>query len=370
MHTVGEINVKVSGLSEHYRIALGLSSGGVRSQVARADVGLDFGDFIFFCFASYFSAQKTAEELFGHGKGFSAEEVFFQDPVFHKLYDIINRMRTAILGKGVFGQAMGEYLSRIGHSVAFDTTRDSDMVFVCTASNVVLPSLLGLQNEIKDQKIVICSKGFASPGKLISEALAEEFKKLNKIFFLYGPALAEEITRELPFGMVLAGGEGKEEIKRAMESENLYIELSNDVIGAEICATLKNVMTMLVGVAEGVGLGENAIALVFAKAVEEMKNIGLALGARPETFLSLACIGDMHLSASRNRTLGIEIGKGRKLDEATKEMNYVPGGVHALKDAKVLIEEKNLPAPLANLLYRVVFENFPAKNILKEIMKL
>ncbi|MFA6586007.1 MAG: NAD(P)H-dependent glycerol-3-phosphate dehydrogenase [Candidatus Paceibacterota bacterium] len=273
-------------------------------------------------------------------------------------------MKIAILGGGIYGSAMASYLSGIGHNVSVDTIDGGDMIFVCASSNMVLPSLLKFEKEITDQKIIICSKGFAGDGRLISEALKEKF--INEVFFLYGPTLAEELGKGSPSCMVLAGGEGKEEIKKQIESENLRIDLSDDVVGVEISAALKNVMTILIGIVEGAGYGQNTKAYVFTKTIQETKDIGLALGGKIETFLGLSCIGDFSLP-SRNRFLGIELGKGYKLEEIVRETNYTPAGVYALKDAKKMVEKLGIDAPLIRVLYKIVFENYSIKEAIKEI---
>ncbi len=275
-------------------------------------------------------------------------------------------MKITILGNGTFGSVIASYLTHLGHSVSVDVISDSEIIFVCVTSNLVLSSLLKLQKDITNQKIVICSKGFAGEGKLISQVLKEEFKSGNEIFYLYGPTLAEELEKDVLSGMILAGGKGKDEIKKQIESESLYIELSDDAIGVEISAALKNVMAILIGIAQGAEYGQNTTALVFTKAIQEIKNIGLALGGDTETFLGLSCVGDVFLS-SRNRLLGLELGKGGKLEDIIKETNYTPAGVFALKDAKMMIERLNISAPLVELLYKIVFEGYSVREMVKEI---
>lgn len=273
-------------------------------------------------------------------------------------------MEITILGKGVFGSALATYLSKKGYGISFDIVNNSELIFVCVPSNKVLPALLNFKKEIKNQKIIICSKGFADNGELLSVVLKKEFK--NNIFFLYGPTLAQEIEKNVPSGMILAGGEGKDFLKKQIESETLYIELSDDSIGVEICATFKNIMAILIGIVEGAEFGQNTNAFVFTKVIEEIKNIGLTKGAKIETFLGLACVGDLFLS-SRNRILGIKLGQGKKLEDIIKETNYTPAGVFALKNAQIMIQDCKINAPLIKLLYKIVFENYPIKNIFEEI---
>ena len=142
-------------------------------------------------------------------------------------------MKIAILGHGVFGEAMDTYLSRIGHSIEIDKISESELVFVCVPSFAVVSTLLKFKKSIKDQKIIICSKGFSEDGKLLSDALGIDFLSKN-IFFFYGPTIADEIKRGILSGVVVAGGDGKEEIKKIIESDSLIVELTDDIIGVQV----------------------------------------------------------------------------------------------------------------------------------------
>jgi glycerol-3-phosphate dehydrogenase (NAD(P)+) len=259
---------------------------------------------------------------------------------------------------------LASYLSNLGHDVQIDEADKSEVIFVCVPSYAVVPALL--KEKITNQKIIICSKGFASGEKLLSEALEEKFK--NEIFFLYGPTLAEELEKGELSAMVLAGGEGKEELKKQIESETLHIELSDDIIGAQVGAALKNVVTIFVGIIKGAGCGQNTQAYIFTKGVQEIQKIGVALGAEPDTFFGLTCIGDLTLH-SRNRYLGIELGKGRNLDDILLEMHYIPEGINALRNAKIMTKKLGIDAPIINLLYSIIFENYSIQDAIKEIRK-
>lgn len=274
-------------------------------------------------------------------------------------------MKIAILGAGTFGSAMAKHLSRLRHELTLEEVFGSEVIFVSVPSYAVVSALLKVRKDIKNQKIVICTKGFASEEKLISEAVKGEFP--NDVFFLYGPTLAEELSNGELSAMVLAGGEGKEELKKEIESETLRIELSDDVIGVQVGAALKNVVTIFVGILEGAGYHENAQAFIFTRGVQEIKKIGVALGANPDTFLGLTCVGDLTLR-SRNRRLGIELGKGRKIDEITAEMGYVPEGINALKNAKIMARKIGIKAPFIETVYAIIFEDMPTKEAIQKIV--
>ncbi len=275
-------------------------------------------------------------------------------------------MKVSILGEGEFGKAVKAHFSRLGYEVSFNIESNSEIVFVAIPSYAVSPTLIAAKENLKNKKIIIGSKGFDGEEKLLSEKLKDDFP--NQVFFLYGPSLSKELRDDKLTAMVLAGGEGKEELKKKIESENLHIELSDDIVGVQVGATLKNVITIFVGILESSGYGENAQAFVFTKGVQEIQKIGVALGADPNTFFGLSCIGDLTLH-SRNRFIGIEIGKGRKLEDIIPElkMEHIPEGVTALEKAHAITKKLSIKAPFIETLYSIIFENLPLKDAIEKI---
>lgn len=274
-------------------------------------------------------------------------------------------MKISILGYGVFGSAISSRLSLNGHIILKEEIKDSDVILVAVPSYAVTDVLLSHKSEILNQKIIICAKGFDENGEFFSKVLAREFPN-NKIYFLYGPALADELRNGVFTAMVLAGGEGKEELKKQIESGNLFIELSDDVIGVQVGSALKNTVTIFVGLVEGAGLGQNTQAFVYSKGLQEIQKIGLCLGAKPNTFLGLTCAGDLFLK-SRNRILGIEIGKGKTLEEVSKEMVYPKEGIDTLKNILKMKNNNNLDLQFFQLINSVIFENMPVIEAVKKL---
>jgi glycerol-3-phosphate dehydrogenase (NAD(P)+) len=273
-------------------------------------------------------------------------------------------MKIGILGVGTFGRAMADHLGRLGHEIVEESSAQSEITLVCVPSFAVIDALEKERGNISGQSIVICSKGFASEEKLLSEVLREKFE--NKIFFLYGPTLADELSIGMLSAMILAGGDGKDGLKKVIESDSLRIELSDDVVGVEVGAALKNVVTIFVGIAEGAGYGQNTQAFIFTKGVEEVQKIGTALGANPNTFIGLSCVGDLTLH-SRNRYLGIELGKGRSLPDIVDEMKYTPEGILALKNAKSMAKKLGIKVPFIEDLYSLVFEDKSIKSAIEDV---
>lgn len=274
-------------------------------------------------------------------------------------------MKISILGCGAFGSALFAHFSRKGYAIYKDEISDSEIIFVSVPSNVVCSLLLKIKDEIKDQDIIICSKGFSDDGHLISVCLENNFPN-NKILFLYGPTIAEGLKNGDLCGMVLAGKGDKDKLKKIIESDSLRLELSDDIIGVQIGASLKNVMAILMGVVEGVGYKENTQAFIFTRCLEEIQNIGVEMGAKKETFTGLSCLGDLTLY-SRNRYLGSMIGKGEDKDEIIKKMNYTPEGIATLLHIKKIVNDLKIKTQLIDILYGILFER---KDIKSEINKI
>jgi glycerol-3-phosphate dehydrogenase (NAD(P)+) len=274
-------------------------------------------------------------------------------------------MKISILGYGVFGSAIASRLVLNGHTIIKEEIGDSDMILVAVPSYVVMDVLISHKDEIKNKKIIICSKGFDKDGGLFSVALDREFPN-NQIYFLYGPTLAEELRNGVFSIMVLAGGEGKEELKKQIELDNLYINLSEDIVGVQVGSALKNTVGVFVGLVEGAGFGENTQGFVYSKGLQEIQKIGVHLGARPDTFLGYTCAGDLFLR-SRSRILGIEIGKGRSFEEVSNEMTYPKEGIASLKGILKMEGKEGIDLNFFRLIHCVVFENMPVRDAVKKL---
>jgi len=274
-------------------------------------------------------------------------------------------MKISILGYGIFGSAIASRLVLKGHTIVEEEIeKDSDIILVSVPSFAVTDVLLSNKSKIFDQKIIICSKGFDKNGDLFSLVLEKEFPN-NKIYFLYGPTIADELKNGGFSAMVLAGGEGKEELKKEIESDNLYIETSEDVVGVQVGSALKNTVGIFIGLVEGAGLGENTQGFIYSMGLKEIQKIGIYLGAKPETFLGFTCAGDLFVR-SRSRNLGLEIGKGRSFDEVSIEMTYPKEGIASLKN--ILKMKDKLDLSFFELINSVVFENMKVEDAVKKLI--
>ena len=270
-------------------------------------------------------------------------------------------MKISILGHGVFGSAMASRLALKGHTILKNVIKDSDAILVSVPSYAVSGVLMSHKSEISNnQKIIICSKGFDKSGELFSTVLENEFPD-NDIYFLYGPTLADELRNGVFSVMVLAGGEGKEELKKQIESDNLYVQLSDDIIGVQVGSALKNTVGIFVGLVEGAGYGENTQGFVYSMGLQKIQKSGVYMGARPETFLGFTCAGDLFLR-SRSRILGVEIGKGRSFEEVSIEMTYPKEGISSLKNILKMEGDMNIDLQFFQIIHQVVFEGLSVKD--------
>ena len=314
-------------------------------------------------------------------------------------------MKIAILGGGSWGTALAVHLNNNGHSVKVweffeeqakemqeqrickllpeaklpenifvshkieDVLVDFELVLLVVPSNHVEKTIGQAKEFVEDQAIVICSKGFGPDLKFLTDLVKE--KVSGEVYCLYGPTHAEEVCKEMYSGIVLAGGIGREDLKNVFVSDNLKIDLTNDLIGVQVAAALKNILAVFVGVLDGMGLGDNAKAYIMTRGLEEIKNVGVALGGKEETFYGLAGIGDMIVTStslhSRNRSVGVEVGQGRPLKEVIDEMAMVAEGVTTLKEAMGLKEKTGLKLPLITGLHEILFDGKDPKEVLKGI---
>jgi glycerol-3-phosphate dehydrogenase (NAD(P)+) len=245
---------------------------------------------------------------------------------------------------------------------------ESQAVILVVPSDKVEVTLLNAINFIQDQPIIICSKGFAGDIKLISEVVKSKVK--NEVYCLYGPTHAEEVCKAVFTGIVLAGkGKMRNKIKKAFQSANFKVELSNDIIGVQVAAALKNILAVFIGVVDGAKLGDNTKAYLMTKGLAEIQEVGIKMGAKKETFYGLAGIGDVIVTCtsqhSRNHFVGEEVGKGKKLDEVLAGMKMVAEGITTLKSVPLLRQKFGLELPILYGLYQIMFENKEVKEVLE-----
>ena len=220
--------------------------------------------------------------------------------------------------------------------------------------------------------LVSAAKGLeAETGKRMSEVIAEEVGSVSQdsICALSGPNLSGEINQGLPATSVIAGRSIKiaKKVQELLDSPNFSVFVSDDIVGVELCGALKNVIALGAGIMDGLDLGNNAKAAYITLGWSEVVSLGLALGAKRDTFYGLAGLGDLVATGnsplSRNHYVGYELGKGRPLSDVVASMPHVAEGVDTAIAAHHLSGRLRLETPIINLVYSVLFESLPPAEI-------
>lgn len=226
----------------------------------------------------------------------------------------------------------------------------------------------------KDTLLISCTKGIdPSSGNLMHELL-ESFFPDNPIAVLSGPSHAEEVANRMAT-LATIGSENAEIAAQAQEVFRLpwfRTYTSSDVVGIEIGSVVKNVFAIAAGAADGLGLGDNAKAALVTRGLAEMTRLGVALGAREETFRGLSGIGDLIVTCysvhSRNNRVGRYLGQGKTLQEAIAAMNQVAEGVPNAKNAFELARKLDVRTPIIDQTYAVIHEDKPCAEALRELL--
>jgi glycerol-3-phosphate dehydrogenase (NAD(P)+) len=259
----------------------------------------------------------------------------------------------------------------------FEAGRDVDVAL----SVVPTQFLRGVAERFEDAlagdtPVVSATKGieietFRTPMEILREVLGD-----RPLGVITGPSHAEEVARGLPATVVAASPDAKlaTSVQEALSSERFRVYTHADPKGAELGGALKNVIAIAAGIADGLELGDNAKAALITRGIVEMARFGQAHGARPETFFGLAGLGDLATTCysrhSRNRHVGEEIGRGKRLEAILKEMEMVAEGVwttQALFGPES--EARGIPMPIAEQVHAVLFQGKHPKKGVTELMQ-
>jgi glycerol-3-phosphate dehydrogenase (NAD(P)+) len=209
--------------------------------------------------------------------------------------------------------------------------------------------------------------------EVIAQVVSRKFAP--RIAVISGPSFAAEAARGEPTAVVLASRDAAlaTELQEEFAGPNFRLYTNDDVLGVELAGAMKNVMAIAAGACQGLGLGSNALAALITRGLAEMARLAVALGARPETLSGLAGLGDLVLtctgSLSRNRHVGMEIGKGRRLHEILAEMRMVAEGVDTAAPLLALAREHKIEMPITEQVAAILHHDKAAKEAIREIME-
>jgi glycerol-3-phosphate dehydrogenase (NAD(P)+) len=228
-----------------------------------------------------------------------------------------------------------------------------------------------------DAPIVSATKGIENDSlTFVDEILAAELPQVtHKNFsFLSGPSFAKELAAELPTGVVIAAKDDgvRDVVMKRFHAPYMRTYASRDIPGVECGGAIKNVIAICAGAADGLGFGHNTRAMLITRGLSEMVRLSLARGGEAITLAGLAGMGDLVLTCtgelSRNRTVGLELGKGRKLAEILSGLGHVAEGVKTAKSANDLAKKLGLDLPIIAEAYRVLYEDKPVLQAVKDLM--
>ncbi len=320
-------------------------------------------------------------------------------------------LRCAVIGAGAWGTAIADRLARNGHDTLLwareadvvdainshhENTRflagaplghtlraTSDMnealrgarIVIYAAPSHVLRSVVAAGRAFIEKNAVlgVASKGIERESlMLMTELVASE--TANDVVALSGPSFAAEVAAGQPTAIVAAGRnlEAAHAIQHALSSPAFRVYTTDDVTGVELGGSLKNVMAVATGILDGLGLGYNPRAALITRGLAEMTRLGVALGARAETFAGLAGLGDLVLTCtgalSRNRAVGVAVGQGLTLEQALSGKESVAEGVVTTQSAKALAGRVGVAMPIVEATHRILFDGQPPREAIVELM--
>jgi glycerol-3-phosphate dehydrogenase (NAD(P)+) len=209
--------------------------------------------------------------------------------------------------------------------------------------------------------------------EVIFEVIRPQFAP--QIAVISGPTFAREVAKGEPTALVVASEEGAlaETVQAAFSGPTFRLYASADPIGVEVGGSIKNVVAIGAGVLHGLGLGHNSTAALITRGLAEMTRLALAMGGKPLTLAGLAGLGDLVLTCtgdlSRNRTVGIEIAQGRKLDDIVQSMKMVAEGVKTTNAAVALAKRRRVEMPISEQMYQMLHFGKPPREAIRELME-
>lgn len=259
-----------------------------------------------------------------------------------------------------------------------EVVEDADLIVSAAPAQFTRDMAKQYAEFLKKGSIVInVSKGIElGTLKTMSQVLNEELKDAE-IMCLAGPNHAEEVSRKVPTATVIASTNKVlvQEVKKAFETPEFKVYAHDDIVGVDICGSVKNVTAIAAGVCSGLGLGDNALGSIITLGLREMSLVGKHYGAKRRTFYGLAGVGDLVATCaskhSRNRFVGENLAKGKTMREITDEMHgMVAEGVKTVKAVYELAKKEGIDLPLTNQAYKVLYESKNIKEAVKDLVRL
>ncbi len=320
--------------------------------------------------------------------------------------------RIGIFGAGGWGTSLAALLSNNGHSVILwthevevnneinqyhtnstylkgvelpqglkctlnpDDLNDYDIIVIAIPTQYIRETINKYDIKLEHKVVASVAKGIEKDTYFrVSEILKDVAGVSDQQYvILTGPSHAEEVSRQYATTVVAASKSvtSAVTIQNTFTTPNFRVYTTDDVIGCEIGGSLKNVIAIAAGIIDGLQMGDNTKAALITRGLAEMSRLGVAIGANPQTFSGLSGLGDLYVTCSskfsRNRFVGEEIGRGKKIDQITNEMKMVAEGVSTTKSAHFLALKHNVELPIVNKVYKILFEGLSPLSALQKLM--
>ncbi len=326
-------------------------------------------------------------------------------------------MKIGVVGAGSWGTALAQLLATNGHQVtlwAYESdlvarmrkTRENDLylpgiplhekldfsdelgtvvggrelVLLVPPSQLMRRVFVQLLPSLPDDVILVSASKGIENGTLMtmSQVLEDELSKAGRrvrLAFLSGPSFAREVAMGLPTAVVAAAADMAVAgiVQQVFSGNRFRVYTNSDVIGIEFGGSLKNVMALAAGISDGLGFGANTRAALITRGLSEMTRLGVAAGARPLTFAGLAGMGDLVLTCtgdlSRNRSVGLELGRGRSLSDILAGMKMVAEGVKTTISTYQLAARLGVEAPITEQVYKILEEGKDPRQAVTDLLQ-
>ncbi len=257
-----------------------------------------------------------------------------------------------------------------------DALRGAGVVVSVSPAQHVRAIMADAAQHLRDDALIVSASKGIEQDRLctMAQVLAQVLPRGTATAYLSGPSFALEVAQQMPTAVTIASHDEDVALRAQDLFQTPYFRpyTSQDVVGVELGGALKNVVAVASGMVTGLGFGHNTTAALITRGLAEITRLAIELGANPHTLSGLAGMGDLILTCtgglSRNRHVGMEIGKGRTLDEVLSEMTMVAEGVATTRATHALAQRTRVEMPIASAVYQVLFENRPPADAVETLM--
>jgi len=292
------------------------------------------------------------EDLAGRMVSSRVNDLYLPDYVLPETLRVTSNIKDAVAGCGIILMVAPSHVTR-GVLESMKPHIGTDTSFITASKGIENNTLMTMEEVMKD----VLPEGYH-----------------GRISVLSGPSFAKEVCKRLPTAVTVASRSQDEarKMQEAFNTEHFRVYTNNDITGVELGGSVKNIMAIAAGCSDGLGFGHNTRAALITRGIAEMSRLGRAMGANPLTFSGLSGIGDLVLTCtgdlSRNRTVGLKLGQGMKLDAILADMRMVAEGVKTTKSVSGLAKKYGVEMPITEQVYELLYEDAEPKQVVKKLM--